>query len=651
LRFDPNAGVTSKFRQFASWAQTVVLQGKSQLCRKLNPRFSYFKIPLPISKKGGGLRVKRLLTYDKGLDGIAVLYGSEFEYKAYDRLTKTWRSSGVATTEPAAMRVENALVEFIPRLQQGAFDKAIAGPDRKQAEGPVGESILPGAMVGYGRVTVKNIHSGKSNPGYSITEYFTSKDAPMQWRMSPLNSRTQYRPIYGGLVNLVDNNVWSTQGFSFILNNMNGQLKREATYAGPYDDINTQAKSTLISEQQYQYYNPDDDTDKVLVQAEPESDAQALDVNNRVYPGKEVDVTMAQRAVRDNTLDASLETDLQFTPFLFYVQVWLTANLSVSKFNSEFYSHTTSKVIRYPAIVKQISSFHDGVRDTIENKAFDKYTGSPVAVRSSDMDRGAYWKQSVMAPWVYSQLQGKVANEGVELSAPQTSNGSATALAQVVQEGIKLYLKPTSASNCPILSTIRKGDILAFGQESDPSYQTALYFAETPDIVNNRIQLYAYLLPGGQATNSSVTKISVLFSGNTNELQTQAGSTTYHGSLRKDLNFKSVAKYDADPAAGSAKDPLAAALQSAINGLPPANAGAGAATTLTIPGSFSNINVSGFASRIPVSYQSCATRADIQNLNFTVYRDPNGSVVRIQLLSFEMRCPGSAATGSYVLIK
>ncbi|MEM9859485.1 MAG: hypothetical protein AAF843_19180, partial [Bacteroidota bacterium] len=85
----------------------------SILCRTIDPGLSYFRVPVVQSKRGGGVRVKRLLTFDNTLDQV-VLYGNEYEYKTLDENGGVI-SSGVATNEPQVMREENILVDYIPR--------------------------------------------------------------------------------------------------------------------------------------------------------------------------------------------------------------------------------------------------------------------------------------------------------------------------------------------------------------------------------------------------------------------------------------------------------------------------------------------------------------------------------------------------------
>lgn len=625
-------------RQFYGWSKTIIRDLptiNSSLCAKLNPAYSYFKVPLPTSKRGGGLRVKRLLTYTQSLDGAPQLYGNEYEYKAYDPLVHAWRSSGVATTEPSAMRDENSLVYYIPRLKQSSFSRVIAGIDRKQSEGPIGESLLPAASVGYSRVTVKNIQSGKTNPGYSISEYYTCRDAPAQWKMTSVANRSKYLPIFTGLYNTVDNNTWSTQGFSFILNNMHGQPKREAVYSGPYDDINQQLYANLVSETRHEFYAPGE---SVLVQDEPE----AAPIAN-TYPGKEVDVTMAQRAIRDHTIDKSLEFDNQIAFILFGIP-FPTISFSYSKFSSENYTHTTSKVVRYPAIEKRVISFHDGVRDTMENRVLDRYTGHPVAVTTSDMGRGGYWKQDVMASWVYPQSQGKALNEGLVFSGLSTGTSP---VRLNVASGTGSYLSLPASSAClDLLHSVRSGDVLALQDATAPGTYY-YYHAAKPDMASRQIKLYPYLPTAVAAATATIAEATIVFSGNNNELQTKVGSTTYYGPSLKRLSLSMLAKF-APQVNGKPADPLARDMQARIVALTSPSA---LGTTLPaqqsflLPGIYHDINVSGFADHLPtntpVPCRNAMSKMDISDLQFVLYQQPGGNDVRVQLVSFKIICNGS----------
>lgn len=78
-------------------------------CLRQTLQRSYLRIPIP-KKLGGGIRVKRLMTYNKGIDvGSEMLYGTHYIYENEQDGT----SYGVATNEPAENRAENPLVTSI----------------------------------------------------------------------------------------------------------------------------------------------------------------------------------------------------------------------------------------------------------------------------------------------------------------------------------------------------------------------------------------------------------------------------------------------------------------------------------------------------------------------------------------------------------
>src|SRR5690606_15791933 len=123
---------------------------------------------------GGGVRVKRILMYDKGIEtGDAAIYGQVYRYELEDGT-----SSGVATNEPQGMREENPLVSFLPKKNQSWLNRLVMGKDKEQSEGPIGETLLPSPSVAHSRVVVENIHNGKTGSGYTIHEFFTTKDYP-----------------------------------------------------------------------------------------------------------------------------------------------------------------------------------------------------------------------------------------------------------------------------------------------------------------------------------------------------------------------------------------------------------------------------------------------------------------------------------------
>lgn len=415
--------LANTFNYFGNWVKSGFGgHKKDKVCKAFAEELSYFKLPTYVSKKGGGIRVKRLLSYDPGIEtGDAMVYGSEYLYKssAYSNLT-----SGVATNEPSAGREENALVDFMERKKQKWLNKVTKGRDSKEFEGPIGESLLPGASIGYSRVIIRNIHSGKTSTGYAVNEYHTVKDYPMYSDYSSINKKDKTYKKFNlniplGMFNYNVNKAWVTQGYLFKLNDMHGKPKTQSTYAGYYDSEDSHVAEAYTARTAYNYsglgsairslvYDPT--TSKFTV--------------GSMKPGYEEDLTLYRSKVKDRTNDFSLELDLSYTlPYAISIGV----GLSYSYSESQFSQHVTTKVLRQKTYLLSTTSTVDGVTQTTENLAFNKHTGDPVLTRTYDgykgnaetintnIDEGNhsahYYALNIPASWVYSDLGPKSSSE------------------------------------------------------------------------------------------------------------------------------------------------------------------------------------------------------------------------------------------------
>ena len=373
---DPEEVIDELLAQFGdSWYD------EDDCCSRINLPHSYVRIPMFRAKKGGGVRVKRLLMYDPGIEtGAAALYGTEYLYQTPDGLC-----SGVATNEPGLGREENALVTYLEhRDEQGEISKIISGADREQAEGPIGESLLPSASVGYSRVMTKNIHVGKTGTGFGVNEYYTVRDYPFDkfYNTNAINGPAidhtdidDWGPppmhLYFGFGSVVANNLYRLQGYRYVLNSMHGRPIRSAAYVGDYSDPDGNA---VLQDQQYSYFEPGE---SILMM-------NSLGDTSRAYPGKEMEVVMESRAVTDHTADAKIEMDfgLGLLPFMPIPQ--FGAFPSANYRDESLYTHVTTKVVRYPAIVKSVTATKDGVTSTNDYVAFNPDNGHPSLVRTYD---------------------------------------------------------------------------------------------------------------------------------------------------------------------------------------------------------------------------------------------------------------------------
>ena len=351
------------------------------------------------SKLGGGVRVKNLLIYDPGIWTSASLpsevpeghlWGTTYSY--IDELGNT---SGVAANEPAAGREENALVRLLDkRRDKGFFDGIITGKDRQAFEGPIGESLLPSPGVVYSRVVVKNLHTGKTNAGFSIHEYFTARDYPSIVHYST----DQTNPDYLIPANIESDfpvffwTPWGTwtetsrigfQGYSFILNSMHGKPRAAATYGGDYADPSTWVAS---SEQSYEYFEPGEPIPVLETShAEP--------VLSYASPGKEIEVVSEGKEMLDKIFDASAQLDASFG-MIFFPPIFATAAVQANITKHRVKTHVTSKVVRYPTLLKKMTSTQDGIENVEETIAFSRLTGQPVVQKSMDGYHGLVLEQA-----------------------------------------------------------------------------------------------------------------------------------------------------------------------------------------------------------------------------------------------------------------
>ncbi|MFZ1515362.1 MAG: hypothetical protein WAT21_08190 [Saprospiraceae bacterium] len=499
-------------------------------CDFTNAALSYLRIPLLKAKKGGGLRVKRLLMYDNSLNE-SVLYGSEYIYENIDPITKKINSSGVASNEPPTIREECALtVNLQKRTDPGWLEKAIAGKDRENFEGPIGETILPGASVGYSKVIKKNIHSGKTNVGFTVNEFFTYYDYPFDKSYPYLGfdkgfSHTEIKElkkewlnIPAGLFNYSKNNLWLSQGFSFVLTDFNGKPKRTATFSGDYSFIHDPTRVTLTSSQEYDYFQPGE---KIPV-------SNGLDMDNITSQdvGKEMEVVFEGKQVHDINDDLNVEVDGNIGFFGIFFFPFLTGIPSASYSESKLYTHVTSKVISYPAITRKVKSFQDGVYSLQENLAFSKDNGQPVLTRSydgfKDLDlqqslnhHGTYLAHNFVAAEQYPSLGQKAFNERKTLN------------------NVYYYDVMKRLESIPNPGFFTEGDLLLINNEK---------LFNVKNIIGNNI----YLIPHSKTPDplsSGNWDVEIIRSGKSNRLNEKTGHLVVYGN-EINVDYVTLPYYD-----------------------------------------------------------------------------------------------------------
>ncbi len=362
--------------------------GRSTICGAINTELSYFKLPIDpriMTKRGGGLRVKRLLRYDKGLQASGddkALYGVEYTYN----ISPTSElSSGVAANEPPEMREENALVDFLQKRQsQKWYQKALAGVDREQFEGPYGESALPPASVGYSAVQIKNIHTAtlaKTDDGINVYEYYTAKDYPYDAPAAFLANRPFFynsrkweydkTKFYLGLFrHEVRSDHRAAQSYYQVIYNIAGNPKSESKYMG------TDLSIPPVYQKIYSYYEPGE---KIPLQTEVVSNVKEnnyLGVNMEIVAERKRTIT--RHLSKDFNLDFGLPLLWPPIPPSGGAILWKTEN------NGDLSTLVANKTTYLPVVLKSVEEIKNGINNKSDNITFNKYSGSAVVVKTFD---------------------------------------------------------------------------------------------------------------------------------------------------------------------------------------------------------------------------------------------------------------------------
>jgi hypothetical protein len=419
---------------------------KDDVCTSMSNELSFLKLPVLKAKRGGGVRVKRLLIYDNGIEtGDAQVFGQSYHYVLDDGVT----SSGVASNEPGTDRDENPLVQYVLRRKQTAFSKFTAGEDKEQTEGPCGESILPSASVCHSRVVVENIHSDKSASGFTVHEFYTTKDYPFDMiygckdrkndkgEMEPIcpdikgkgfdqtrlnNDNIDFLPnIPMGLFSYATNKIWMSQGFRFIINSMNGLQKRVTAYGGKYTRTTVPLiapnkdtdKGYLVTAQNFEYYEPGEKV-RLLKHNTAGGYDEIMDT-----PGKQSEIAVEKKLISDDVFKLNIEVDISIG-LMFPPPIFVTVCPSIGMQKTLIGTHANTKILRYPAILKSQTNYKDGVVSKTDYLAFDAATGKPIITKTYDgyynrsdlktttnPNPGEIYQFAVPAHWIYPEMGAK----------------------------------------------------------------------------------------------------------------------------------------------------------------------------------------------------------------------------------------------------
>jgi hypothetical protein len=521
-------------------------------CKKLDETYSYLRLPLPYEKLGGGIRVKRLLRFDPGMednnsDGAnddAMIYGHEYVYLDWEGLC-----SGVATNEPGNNAETNTLIGYLYKRDESTEDQiAKSGEDMSQFSGPLGEFILPAPFVGYSRVVSKNIHSGKTNDGFTVNEFYTTKDYPFdgpliyhdengdQLQQKGVESTSltknddEKSPSIAFLSNKTELKLWAAQGYRFMLNQMNGQQKSIGKYMGEYDDINSDDDIIEMSSTTWNYFGPGEWIPTIT----------GYNQTALMPLGQSTEVVCESKHVLDKYKRESITIDAGVMYWGALTIPYVIPLPYITTDITELYTHVTNHIIYCPAIVKSVTTYQDGVTKTFINRYFDPYNGTATVTTGSGLydgllfdtnddqlltdetaHEGSYNNRSFPASHFYNDLGPIASSEGLSFSI--STRGANALLSSDGTSAWQYYLKLTSSDNAAYFTP---GDLIAFKNSTGTVEIWNVQSISGQYLYMQPTSFYYADITGNNTLSSAVT---ILQSGKANHLNVSVGSVTTYG--------------------------------------------------------------------------------------------------------------------------
>lgn len=377
---------------------------------------SFIRLNNPSFQKfGGGSRVKTITLVDNWsqmVDSVAsAQYGQEYSYTKMENGREI--SSGVASYEPVVGKDENPFVEPLFYEQK----KFLAPDNSYYAELPLGESLYPGATVGYSRVVVRNLQYEdvkRTATGYSVSEFYTAREFPTISYFTALEAApVKPNPILKILNINVKESLTTSQGFVVEINDMHGKPKLEAVY----NEMNA-----LISSKKYDYKV--DDPNASVMHLDNACDVVDPDGSVSVQTiGMDYDIWQDMREQQTKVIGGGMHINLDVV-FLFIVVPIPGIYPSFRSAETTFRSTATTKLIKRAGIIDKITVNENGSEISTENLLYDAETGQVLLTKVTNEYDDPIYKFTYPAHWIYSGMGPAYQNIGAVLKNCEIDNGS-----------------------------------------------------------------------------------------------------------------------------------------------------------------------------------------------------------------------------------
>lgn len=501
-------------------------------CRFFDTSVSYVRLDNSDYRKyGGGLRVKKIVVTDNWYNMTGQkesYYGQEYEYNTskevtYDSLgfTKAKQiiiSSGVASYEPSIGNEEN------PFRQPIEFQESVtmAPTDYLYSEYPYCESFFPGATVGYSKVRVSSINKRnlKSFSGWEESEFYTTSDFPTltDYTTFDAESRKRGKRKYSVVNSLSLRRTTLSQGFKIELNDMNGKMKSQKSYAAN-DSLHPVAYTLNYFKTQQDNIHGINLSNSVSV-----LDSANGKINQTGTIGKDVELMMDFREQLSLSTGINVNANVEvFSLFIFPVAI--PAFFPVFDIDeNRFRSAVSLKVIQRYGILDSVVHYEKGSLISTKNMLYDSETGNVLLSKTQNEFNDPVYNFNYPAHWAYSGMGPAYKNIDVSFENLVFRKGilETSVNMKVFESGDEIYVL-SSKENGPL-----KSDICDVLNCTDP------YLVKN---VSNRIWAVNTAKAGGNANwvfmdrdgppyTADQVKMRIIRSGRRNVLGQGVGSIT-----------------------------------------------------------------------------------------------------------------------------
>jgi hypothetical protein len=447
------------------------------------------------AKKGGGSRVSKITMNDgwNSMSGEADSeYGQDYAYTTGSG--STLMSSGVASYEPLLGGDENSMrypVDF-------PIKHYLAPNDEYFQEEPFGESFFPDALVGYSKVTVKNIpKTGVTAHATGRTEYefFTAKDFPVVTDRTDLQKERVKPKLLKSILKFGSSDkLYLSQGYVIKTNDMHGRQKSQKLFA--------ESAISPISGIIYHYK-----TKAGIKSIELDNKVNVIDKNNAIADktiGKTTDFYTDSRSAVNDSYTGGVSININSATCTYYVPlvfVWP----SFGHEHREFKSLGTTKLIQQYGLIDYVEAFENSSTVKTKNLLYDDVSGEVLLTETTNDFDDPIYNLKYPGYWAYEDMGAAFANAGIYLN-PNVIDNTAK-----IDNLFKQYFRPGD-------------EVGIFDNSSNPAY-TRLWVVEDKagagdyylvdaigDVYAVPLTFFDVVLPGGVFKN----RLKILRSGRRN---------------------------------------------------------------------------------------------------------------------------------------